>query len=299
MDLKQPLTYEEQLNRLLEHGLLLASDKRNYYVEILKKVNYYRFTGYALQFRIGENDSDFVAGTTFDQIYDIYLFDEELRNTLRKYIEIAEVYYRSQIAYNFSLAKCKNPPHNQHYDEKNYYNKKGFHEVMETFQKEKNYYKDSLIVKHHKNKYSGKMPLWVIVELMSFSNISKLYNSMYFSEKDIIAHAVGTGRSVLENNLHCLSVLRNKCAHAAKLYNTEYNPPASLPVNFMRQNPQVKNNSLFAYVLVLIRRLPSEEYRKDLCDEISFLLEKYKGKIDLNKMGFPSNYNLLIEKNIM
>jgi abortive infection bacteriophage resistance protein len=142
------------------------------------------------------------------------------------------------------------------------------------------------------------MPLWVIVELMSFSNISKLYNSMYYSEKDIIANAVGTGRSVLENNLHCLSVLRNKCAHAAKLYNTEYNPPASLPVNFMRQNPQVKNNSLFAYVLVLIRRLPSEEYRKDLCDEISFLLEKNKGKIDLDKMGFPSNYNHLIEKNI-
>ena len=46
---------------------------------------------------------------------------------------------------------------------------------METFSREKNYYKDSLIVKHHKIKYSSKMPLWVIVELMSFSNMSKLY----------------------------------------------------------------------------------------------------------------------------
>ena len=81
------------------------------------------------------------------------------------------------------MAKCTEAPYDQHYDENNFYNKKGFKEVMENFSREKNYYKDSLIVKHHKIKYSSKMPLWVIVELMSFSNMSKLYSSMYYSEK--------------------------------------------------------------------------------------------------------------------
>jgi len=61
---------------------------------------------------------------------------------------------------------------------------------MENFSREKIYYKDSLIVKHHKIKYSSKIPLWVIVELMSFSNMSKLYSSMYYSEKDAIAHEI-------------------------------------------------------------------------------------------------------------
>lgn len=299
MDLKQPLTYEEQLNRLLAHGLIIDEKKKEYYQEILSKVNYYRFTGYALQFRVGENDSDFVEGTTFEQIYDIYLFDAELRALLRFYIEIAEVYYRSQIAYNFSLAKCKTAPYDQHYDEKNYHNKKGVNEVMDTFKKEKNYYKDSLIVKHHKSKYSDKMPLWVMVELMSFSNISKLYNSMYYSEKDVIAKAVGTGRTVLENNLHCLSVLRNKCAHAARLYNTEYNPPASLPVGFMRKHPEVKNNSLFAYIVVLIRRLPDEVKRQSMNDEVCSLMDKYSGKIELEKIGFPCEFKKLLKDNIM
>ena len=70
---------------------------------------------------------------------------------------------------------------------------------------------------------------------MSFSNISKLYNSMYYSEKDKIAPAVGTGRTVLENNLHRLSVLRNKCAHEARLYNIDFNPPANLSVNLLRR----------------------------------------------------------------
>ena len=43
-------------------------------------------------------------------------------------------------------------PYDQHYDENNFYNRKGYKEVMENFGREKNYYKDSLIVKHHKIK---------------------------------------------------------------------------------------------------------------------------------------------------
>ena len=129
--------------------------------------------------------------------YIIYIkVDEILRDTFRRYIEKAEVYYRTQIAYGFSIAKCTEAPYDQHYDENNFYNKKGYKEVMENFSREKNYYKDSLIVKHHKIKYSSRMPLWVIVELMSFSNMSKLYSSMYYSEKDAIARMVGVGKDI-------------------------------------------------------------------------------------------------------
>ena len=87
------------------------------------------------------------------------------------------------------------------------------------------------------------MPLWVIVELMSFSNLSKLYSSMYYSEKDVIANMVGVGRDTLENHLHCLSVLRNKCAHSARMYNTDFNPPAMFTTSLLRKHPEIKNNS--------------------------------------------------------
>lgn len=298
MNLKKPLKYEEQLQQLISHGLVVNEKKKEEYIDILSKVNYYRFTGYALQFRKSENDSNFIEGTTFENIYDIYLFDQELRNTLRKYIEIVEVYYRTQISYNFALAKCNKEPYDQHYDENNYYNKEGVNKVFSSFENERDYYKDSLIVKHHKDKYSNKMPLWVMVELMSFSNISKLYSSMYYSEKDTIAQAVGTGRNTLENNLHCLSVLRNKCAHAARLYNTDFNPPANLSVNLLRKNPNIQNNTLFAYIYVLIRRLPNDDNRKEAFDSICSLIQKYKEKIDLNLIGFPCNYSELLGKSL-
>lgn len=149
---------------------------------------------------------------------------------------------------------------------------------------------DTLIIKHHQQKYAGKMPLWVLVELLSFSNLSKLYSSMYNSEKQTIANAVGTGCKTLENHLHCLSVLRNKCAHAARLYNTTFNPPARLPSGFLRKNPTIKNDTLFAYILVLIARLPDRETKIGLVTAVVAVLEAYAGEVDLSLCGFPVNY---------
>ena len=112
MELKQPMSYEEQLNRLITHGIVVADRDRA--IDILKRVNYYRFTGYALQFRVGLEDSTYVEDTNFDTVYNLYMVDEKLRDLFRMYIEKAEVYYRTQIAYGFAMNKCTQPPYDQH-----------------------------------------------------------------------------------------------------------------------------------------------------------------------------------------
>ena len=45
LDLKPPISFEEQLNKLEEHGIIVGDREKA--IEILKNVNYYRFTGYA------------------------------------------------------------------------------------------------------------------------------------------------------------------------------------------------------------------------------------------------------------
>ncbi len=104
-------------------------------------------------------------GPCLSQIYSIYAFDEELRSLLRRYIEITETFYKNLIGTEFALLKCKNPPHDQHYNEANYYDKKGIRSILDRFEKERRYYRESDIVKHHKAKYANKMPLWVMMEL--------------------------------------------------------------------------------------------------------------------------------------
>lgn len=104
MELKKPLTFDEQIEKLECHGIIISDRKKA--KAILKRVNYYRFTGYALQFRKDPAGSDYREGTDFETVYHLYKVDEILRDTFRRYIEKAEVYYRTQIAYGFSLAKC-------------------------------------------------------------------------------------------------------------------------------------------------------------------------------------------------
>jgi len=295
MDLKEPKTFAELVSRLKEHHMEVEDEL--FAEQFLRRVNYYRFTGYALQFRVAPHDSDYVKGTTFETVVQIYDFDTELRNLLKKWIEVLEVYYRAQIANAFSLAKCKKPPHNQHYDFSNYYNKKDAEEIFDDFKKQKKYYKDTLVLQHHQVKYGDYYPLWVIVEMISLSDLSKLYSCMYNSNQDEIANHVGTGRSVLKNHLHCLSVLRNKCAHAARLYNTELKPSAQLPPNFLRNNLSVKSNSLFAYIFVVMRRLPEETMKDSLICELRSIIQKYEDSINLSVMGFPEKYAQILTDN--
>ncbi len=294
--LKSPLSIDEQIAKLKTHGMII--DNETDVKEFLTNVSYYRFSGYLLQFRNSVDKGQLQAGITFDTCKKIYEFDCELRNVLRKYIELIEVFYRNRIANCFALKKCVKAPYMQHYDEKNFYNKVGYREVMQTFDKQEEYYKNSLIVKHHKNKYGGKYPLWVMTELMSLSNLSKLYSAMYLSEKQDIANII-RGKSVitLENRLHCVSVMRNKCAHAARLYNTHFYPPVHFGKKFLRKYIEIKNDSLFAYLLCILKCLNIEKDKDYFIVEMRELLKKYCSFIDMDLLGIPKNYVEILETN--
>ena len=149
-------------------------------------------------------------------------------------------------------------------------------------------------MKHHFNKYADKMPVWVMMELMTCSSVSLFYHALYLSDKNVIATQVGISTSTLENHLHALSVIRNKCSHGVRLYNSSINPPVRFNKSFLRNNPSIRNDSLFAYVLMLIKRLPSDDERKNFRDKLNRIVKKYEADIDLNLIGFPKNYRELM-----
>lgn len=50
----------------------------------------------------------------------------------------------------------------------------------------------------------------------------------------------------------------------------------------------------FAYVLMLIKRLPSDDERKQFRDKLNRIVKKYEMDIDLNLIGFHHNYRELM-----
>ena len=110
-ELKKPLSFQEQVLRLKEHGLIIADDAAA--CDTLSKIDDYRLSGYAYQYR--KDSLRYADGITFDQIIKIHDLDQSLRNLLRKPIEVIEIWARTQIAHQFSMAKCALPPHDGHY----------------------------------------------------------------------------------------------------------------------------------------------------------------------------------------
>lgn len=68
--------------------------------------------------------------------------------------------------------------------------------------------------------------------------------------------------------------------------------------NFLRAHPQIRNDSLFAYSLVLLKRLPDLKSKRGLCTAIETVIEEYKDDIDMELIGFPDNYKDILKNNI-
>ena len=212
LPLKPPTTYEEQLDLLVKRGLLVE-DKR-FALDVLSKVNYYRFSAYLLPFKEPHGEC-FKKSSSFEQINSIYEFDRKLRNLIMSAIEPIEILLRTKIAYH----------HGHKYGTEGYMIEDNFDnmdmhdkfikELKETIQKNKK----ALFVKHHLDKYDGRFPIWVATEMFSFGMLSKFYANMKSEDRKYIAKNIfGISQKHLRSWLVCITDLRNRCAHYMRLY---------------------------------------------------------------------------------
>ena len=96
------LTYDEQINFLKEKKNLEIQDEE-YAKKILFKVGYFPLiNGYKESYK-NPVTNQFQNGTTFEDIYELYQFDNDLRSVFIKYILIAERNIKSSLAYHFCL----------------------------------------------------------------------------------------------------------------------------------------------------------------------------------------------------
>ncbi len=82
------------------------------------------------------------------------------------------------------------------------------------------------------------------------------------------------------------------------MYNTDFNLPAKFTTSFLKKHPEIKNNSLFAYTLVLLKRLPDESSKKSLLQTVENVIDEYRNDIDLNLIGFLENYLEIMKNNL-
>ena len=100
---KPPLTYTEQMELLKSRGMTIPDEKRA--ERLLANISYYRLSAYMLPYKKSEDGmilDAFKTGTTWDMIYNLYVFDRKLRLLVFDAIERLEVSIRTQIIYQLS-----------------------------------------------------------------------------------------------------------------------------------------------------------------------------------------------------
>lgn len=242
MEYEKPwLSYEQQADLLIEERGLSAN--RENLIRHLQEVGYYRLSGCWYIFKRSNisdskdtHDERFIEGTTFDEIWSLYTFDRQLRLLTLDAIERIEVYFRSQLAYelaketgSFGYLEPENLPR---LDEEEY---SEFLERCET-----QYLRSSEpFVRHFKEKYGDSKelpPYWIMVNLMEFGTMLRLYKGASSEIRNELAGKLGVTTRVLKSWLVALNTTRNICAHHARLWNKGIGTRPVIPTK--EKNPE-------------------------------------------------------------
>lgn len=304
---KKHKNFYEQIELLKSKGLIIQNEQ--YAIEKLKQINYYRLSAYFIPLQYPKNRTNkniFLPNTTFESVLQLYYFDRELRKIIFESMEFIEIYFRAQVAYYHAE---KFSPYG-YLDINNFTTSQEFYENCLTIIKTETNRSEEEFVNHFSAKYkTTDLPIWALVEVISFGSLSKIYSMLKTEEqKKIVEKIKGINNNLFKNWLHSLSVIRNICAHHSRLWNrtlgVKFEIPNKIkvfreiknPICCIKEKQEIHNPlndkiffalSVIEYILICIGE-----------DEIVFknkiknLLKKYK-TIDIKAMGFIKDWETL------
>lgn len=261
----------------------------------LGDANYYRLRGYWLTL---EKDNRFEEGTSFDDIWEIYLLDSEIRKWLWDATELIELKLRSQFAQHIAFTAGALG----HEDPDIFKNEPAHAASMKNYHRERQRaFRDGVpFVTHGMEKY-GDLPVWAAVEVMTLGTLSQLYgnlsNSLAYdggpSVRSAIAASFGLKSYYLQSWLRHLTYVRNLCGH----HNSVYNRIMTVRPTLLREDVRFSGPKQFPTFLVLkqiyVRSWPQrwdEMLESLVCDFDSH------PSVDLSPMGFPTNWEELLSR---
>ena len=154
-----------------------------------------------------------------------------------------------------------------------------------------------LFVRHHDAQYSGKLPIWSLVELLSFGTLSIFYSNLKPEDKRGIANRFyGIPPLYLQSWLHTLCYTRNICAHYSRIYNRTLSVTPEL---FPEDKATFGNRRIFAAIFVSGILCPDETEWTTFENNLEALIEEYAADIELWRLGFPQNWESLLRDAIM
>lgn len=260
MEQKEYKTYRQLLSKLRSRGMVINKGSQgSRAMRILEQENYYNVVnGYKTLFLEHEatdgNDEKYKEGTSFDEVYSLYCFDREVRNIYLKYLLKLENSLKTVISHEFSSeyghdnylrlsnfqSTASTEPGDLSYIAKknNLKLPKDIKRVQQISAEEnaaavtkligdihqeiaRQMSKHHQVVTHYMTQH-GYIPLWVLVNVLTFGKITNFYLCMKPEDKIRVAKTFSVNVKELHKYMTMLGLARNKCAHDERFYDISF-----------------------------------------------------------------------------
>ncbi|MCG3661509.1 Abi family protein [Aliarcobacter butzleri] len=294
-----------------EYDLILFLKSKNLVInneskaqKLLKNISYYRFKSYMHPFK---NTSKMFNGTiSFEDIEQLYRFDDELRDTFFTIIGRIEVKIRSKL--NYVINNCTNDPF--WYLNKDLFSNDKTHENILRNISSSFLNSNADYINHYKINYMNDKnpifkhlpPFWIVAEIIMFGELLTIYKNLDKKKFDYsggntlddLAKEFGAvNLKELNNWLILIKAIRNDCAHHSRVWNNNYFSPGHLVNRHRLSIAPINSNRIYTFFVIL--NIISKNLNLDgmnVFQEIKKLILKYPFfDINKDKSGFPSNWD--------
>lgn len=253
---KPPTNTSKQLSFLKDRGLIIESDEQveNY----LLSIGYYRLIcGYGSFFKRYDGTENFINGTNFQQIIDLYIFDQKLKILILEALERVEVTIRGLWGYHISLATEDTHPH---LNMNNFTKESIWNDSIKKIDERLSKSQNLKHIAHYNRTYNdpSSIHVWGVLELLTFGELSRLVSNTKSKEvKKNISKKLGFGTSFCTMNsiISSLTIFRNHISHHGRLF--DYTLINQLPSIEGISLPNLKGNvnniiELLSFILLRI-----------------------------------------------
>lgn len=302
---KEFSSFDRQIEIICEKIAIRDKDEAK---EALKKIGYFQLMGgYKSLFRI-PGTKKYKEGTSFEEIVSLYEFDVELRELFFRYLLQIERNLRSLMSYYFT--ETYGAAQKEYLNQKSYdITKKNKHTVerlIATLERAANT-QDYAYINYYREQY-GDIPLWVLSNVLTFGNLSKMFRVFPQSLKSKVSkNFAPLNPHQVEQFLSVLTKYRNVCAHGERLFTYKtVDAIADTPIHqelaIEKSGNQYKygKQDLFAVVIAFYYLLPEKDFScfsqnlLKIIQTVSGQLIHVEERDLLEKMGFPQNWGKLI-----
>lgn len=285
-------TSAEHIALMKSRGLEFGDDA--FAVHWLENTGYFRLTGYGLHFRERGSDGklteNFIKGTRFEDLVELYEFDRHLRLLILDAVERFEVAFRTRL--NNAMA-AKHGPHwfmdDALFSKKTDGTGKQLFDHTEFLEAAKKHQQTPFIKKYLATYTDPPYPpCWMLAETITFGTWSRAYGMLVGNQdQKLVSNAFRLSVEEMASFSQAITDLRNKCAHQSRVWDSHF---VSGPRKKGNLRKVVTDNSrLYAQLAALIYCLWTVEPENGWLDRLEKLIGQYPVvKIDL--MGFPVDW---------